>query len=100
MTRTALRKQEPRAAASGAAPHYRLSDYPMHYLAAIQRQNQLNLTRVLRACALTVPLMRPSILASSAEPRWRGIQAALAHRVLAAQAAPPPRLTLTPERKP
>jgi DNA-binding MarR family transcriptional regulator len=58
MTRTALRKPEPRAAASGAAPHYRLSDYPMHYLAAIQRQNQLNLARVLRACALTVPTWR------------------------------------------
>jgi MarR family transcriptional regulator, organic hydroperoxide resistance regulator len=57
MTRTSLRKQEPRAAASNAAPHYRLSD-PMHYFAAIQRQNQLNLARVLRGCALTVPTWR------------------------------------------
>ena len=58
MTRSALRKQEPRAAASGAAPHYRLSDYPMHYLAAIQRQNQLNLGHALRPAGLSVPMWR------------------------------------------
>lgn len=37
---------------------YRITDYPMHYIAAIQRQNQLNLSRSLRAFGLTVPMWR------------------------------------------
>src|SRR6516225_11745323 len=57
MNRAIIREREARAH-PGTAPGYRISDYPMHYLAAIQRQNQLNLARVLRACALTVPTWR------------------------------------------
>ncbi len=37
---------------------YRLTDFPMHYFAAIQRQNQLNLARSLREFGLTVPMWR------------------------------------------
>ena len=37
---------------------YRITDYPMHYFAAIQRQNQLNLGRVLRPRGLSVPMWR------------------------------------------
>ena len=42
---------EPRAAASS---EYRITDYPMHYFAAIQRQNQINLAHVLRPLGLSV----------------------------------------------
>ena len=37
---------------------YRLTDYPMHYFAAIQRQNQVNLARSLREFGLSVPMWR------------------------------------------
>ena len=37
---------------------YRLTDYPMHYFVAIQRQNQLNLARGLREFGLSVPMWR------------------------------------------
>jgi DNA-binding MarR family transcriptional regulator len=37
---------------------YRITDYPMHYFAAIQRQNQLNLARALREIGLSVPMWR------------------------------------------
>jgi DNA-binding MarR family transcriptional regulator len=37
---------------------YRITDYPMHYFAAIQRQNQLNLSRTLREFGLSVPMWR------------------------------------------
>jgi DNA-binding MarR family transcriptional regulator len=37
---------------------YRITDYPMHYFAAIQRQNQLNLARALREFGLSVPMWR------------------------------------------
>ena len=37
---------------------YRITDYPMHYFAAIQRQNQLNLARSLREFGLSVPMWR------------------------------------------
>jgi DNA-binding MarR family transcriptional regulator len=48
-----------RAASSSAAERpYRITDYPMHYFAAIQRQNQLNLARSLREHGLTVPMWR------------------------------------------
>jgi DNA-binding MarR family transcriptional regulator len=39
-------------------PPYRLTDYPMHYFAAIQRQNQLNFARALREFGLSVPMWR------------------------------------------
>jgi DNA-binding MarR family transcriptional regulator len=44
----------------GPAPEapYRITDYPMHYFAAIQRQNQLNLARSLREFGLSVPMWR------------------------------------------
>jgi DNA-binding MarR family transcriptional regulator len=37
---------------------YRITDYPMHYFAAIQRQNQINLGRALREYGLSVPTWR------------------------------------------
>jgi DNA-binding MarR family transcriptional regulator len=37
---------------------YRITDYPMHYFAAIQRQNQLNLARALRSVGISVPMWR------------------------------------------
>lgn len=37
---------------------YRITDYPMHYFAAIQRQNQLNLSRALREIGVSVPMWR------------------------------------------
>jgi DNA-binding MarR family transcriptional regulator len=37
---------------------YRITDYPMHYFAAIQRQNQLNLARALRGVGVSVPMWR------------------------------------------
>lgn len=37
---------------------YRITDYPMHYFAAIQRQNQLNLARALREIGVSVPMWR------------------------------------------
>jgi DNA-binding MarR family transcriptional regulator len=48
-----------RAAARRAVetPH-RITDYPMHYFAAIQRQNQLNLARALRDIGVSVPTWR------------------------------------------
>jgi DNA-binding MarR family transcriptional regulator len=46
---------EPRKAAERA---YRITDFPMHYFAAIQRQNQLNLARALREIGLNVPMWR------------------------------------------
>ena len=66
MDQAAIRKREARARpATETAPGYRIADYPMHYLAAIQRQNQLNLARVLRACDLSVPAWR--VLAALSE---------------------------------
>jgi DNA-binding MarR family transcriptional regulator len=42
-----------------AAPaQYRITDYPMHHIAAIQRQNQINLGHSLRASGLSVPMWR------------------------------------------
>ena len=46
------------AARRGVETPYRITDYPMHYFAAIQRQNQLNLSRALRGLGLTVPMWR------------------------------------------
>jgi MarR family transcriptional regulator, organic hydroperoxide resistance regulator len=37
---------------------YRIGDYPMHYIASIQRQNQINLGRQLRDQGLSVPMWR------------------------------------------
>jgi MarR family transcriptional regulator, organic hydroperoxide resistance regulator len=37
---------------------YRLTDYPLHYFAAIQLQNQLNLARTLRDIGVSVPMWR------------------------------------------
>ena len=58
MDRTAIKRRATNVRVAGDAPGYRIADYPMHYFAAIQRQNQLNLARVLRACDLTVPTWR------------------------------------------
>lgn len=41
-----------------AKPAYRILDYPMHYFAAVQRQNQINLTQVLRPLGLSVHAWR------------------------------------------
>lgn len=37
---------------------YRLTDYPLHYFAAIQMQNQTNLARSLRGVGISVPMWR------------------------------------------
>jgi DNA-binding MarR family transcriptional regulator len=52
-----LAERNPAAVARGRIP-YRITDYPLHYFAAIQWQNQLNLGRVLRSVGLTVPMWR------------------------------------------
>jgi DNA-binding MarR family transcriptional regulator len=46
------------AARRGVETPYRITDYPMHYFAAIQRQNQLNLGRALREIGVSVPMWR------------------------------------------
>jgi MarR family transcriptional regulator, organic hydroperoxide resistance regulator len=53
------RRSSRRAAAPARInPPYRITDYPMHYVAAIQWQNQINLGRALRGAGLTVPMWR------------------------------------------
>src|SRR5262245_24658842 len=44
--------------AGPAGSTYRIGDYPMHYIAAVQRQNQLNLGHALRAVEISVPMWR------------------------------------------
>jgi MarR family transcriptional regulator, organic hydroperoxide resistance regulator len=61
MARTASRKLARRPASSPAravTAAYRIGDYPMHYIAAIQRQNQLNLGHTLRPVGVSVPMWR------------------------------------------
>jgi DNA-binding MarR family transcriptional regulator len=60
MPKAATRKiSRPDPQPSGAvSAEYRIGDYPMHYIAAIQRQNQINLGRCLRECGLSVPMWR------------------------------------------
>jgi DNA-binding MarR family transcriptional regulator len=41
-----------------APRRYRIGDFPMHYIAAIQRQNQLNLGYALRSVEMSVPTWR------------------------------------------
>ena len=41
-----------------AARRYRIGDFPMHYFAAIQRQNQVNLAHSLRKHGISVPTWR------------------------------------------
>jgi DNA-binding MarR family transcriptional regulator len=57
---SALRAGDPVPESKAGEPQqpYRLTDYPMHYFAAIQRQNQLNLARALREFGLSVPMWR------------------------------------------
>lgn len=56
------RRRGPAASRAGARraveTPYRITDYPMHYFAAIQRQNQLNLARALREVGVSVPMWR------------------------------------------
>jgi DNA-binding MarR family transcriptional regulator len=57
----ALSRKLPRRPASSPArvtTAYRIGDYPMHYIAAIQRQNQINLGHALRSAGLSVPMWR------------------------------------------
>lgn len=56
--RTAPAGATERPAAKGARETYRIADFPMHYFAAIQRQNQANLGHVLRPVGLSVPMWR------------------------------------------
>jgi DNA-binding MarR family transcriptional regulator len=62
MKRPANTLPAPDAAPSGlsrTAPDYRaITDHPLHYFAAIVRQNQLNLSHVLRPLGLSVPQWR------------------------------------------
>jgi DNA-binding MarR family transcriptional regulator len=51
-------KSPPLKPGATKTPPYRITDYPMHYFAAIQRQNQLNLARALRDFGLSVPMWR------------------------------------------
>ena len=55
--KSASRRARSRERSAQEAP-YRITDYPMHYFAAIQRQNQLNLARSLREFGLSVPMWR------------------------------------------
>jgi DNA-binding MarR family transcriptional regulator len=57
---SAFRASAPAPAPKAGEPQrpYRLTDYPMHYFAAIQRQNQLNLARSLREFGVSVPMWR------------------------------------------
>jgi DNA-binding MarR family transcriptional regulator len=73
MHRNATRKRT-----APAAPEYRIGDYPMHYFAAIQRQNQLNLGRALRACDLSVPTWRVLSALSQRDGQTVGQIAAMA----------------------
>ncbi len=55
--KSASRRTRSRAMPAPETP-YRITDFPMHYFAAIQRQNQLNLARSLREFGLSVPMWR------------------------------------------
>lgn len=57
MEKSAARKIRARPPQPAAGPH-RITDYPMHYIAAIQRQNQINLGHALRPFGLSVPMWR------------------------------------------
>lgn len=66
----------PRGAAAGpaavsAVPEYSVTDYPMHYFAAVQRQNQINLTNALRPLGLSVQQWR--VLVTLAEQDGRTV---------------------------
>jgi MarR family transcriptional regulator, organic hydroperoxide resistance regulator len=61
MAKAAARKivrGEARLPARPLSAQYRIADFPMHYIAAIQRQNQINFGRHLRDCGLSVPMWR------------------------------------------
>jgi DNA-binding MarR family transcriptional regulator len=58
MGKTAARKSARRDAPHPDAAAHRITDYPMHYIAAIQRQNQINLGHKLRSFGLSVPMWR------------------------------------------
>lgn len=53
-----LQGSDPVSESTLGQPPYRLTDYPMHYFAAIQRQNQLNFARALREFGVSVPMWR------------------------------------------
>jgi MarR family transcriptional regulator, organic hydroperoxide resistance regulator len=73
MHRSPVRKRD-----ASAAPQYRIGDYPMHYFTAIQRQNQLNLGRALRACEVSVPVWRVLSTLSQRDGQTVGQIAAMA----------------------
>lgn len=50
--------RDPLARTRPVSATYRIADYPMHYFAAIQRQNQINLGHSLRKHGLSVPMWR------------------------------------------
>ena len=51
---------------------YRITDNPMHYFAAIQRQNQANLSRALAHLGLTPPMWRVLAMLSDSVGRTIG----------------------------
>jgi DNA-binding MarR family transcriptional regulator len=51
---------------------FRITDYPMHYFAAIQRQNQLNLGHALRPIGITPQVWRVLATLSDGEGRTIG----------------------------
>jgi len=55
--KTAITDAPPTGRRRGA-DHYSISAYPMHYIAAVQRQNFINLGRRLRSSGLSVPMWR------------------------------------------
>jgi DNA-binding MarR family transcriptional regulator len=61
---SAMRKKAARTASVAAAP-FRLTDWPMHYLASIRRQNLTNMTRALRPLGITPHIWR--VLAALAD---------------------------------
>jgi MarR family transcriptional regulator, organic hydroperoxide resistance regulator len=58
MAKALARKSARDPSARPVSATYRIADYPMHYFAAIQRQNQINLGHSLRKHGLSVPMWR------------------------------------------
>ena len=58
MTKHLSRQMASTSARPASPREYRMSDYPLHYFAAIQRQNQLSLSRLLTPISLSVQMWR------------------------------------------
>src|SRR5262245_23952075 len=58
MEKSAAKKSARRDTPDPDVASHRITDYPMHYIAAVQRQNQINLGHALRSYGLSVPMWR------------------------------------------